>query len=237
MVVPGWVIVNTGIEMNADERLKQREQISALADGQLDDLEFAAALELTGADGDARACWRVYHLVGDVLRSGELAAVGRDRDFLARLSTRLRAEPVSPEADRSSLKSPEWIAVGEQKRTVPMPIGEASPQAANDSSMRWKLVAGFASIAAVAAISFNAIGTLDGLGSGARLARLDKLPASPVPPVFTVAGSQTLAEESVMIRDRQLDELMSAHRQFGGTSALQNPAGFLRNATFEGSGR
>ncbi len=223
--------------MNADERLKQREQISALADGQLDDLEFAAALELTAAEGDARACWRVYHLVGDVLRSGELAAVGRDRDFLARLSTRLQAEPVAPEAGRSPLNSPELIAVGEQKKTVPMPIGKASAKAANDSSLRWKLVAGFASIAAVAAISFNAIGTLEGLGSGTRLAQSGKSPAAPVPPVFMAAGSPAMPEEPVMIRDRRLDELMSAHRQFGGTSALQNPAGFLRNATFEGSGR
>jgi len=36
-----------------------------------------------------------------------------------------------------------------------------------------------------------------------------------------------------MIRDPQLDALLAAHRQFGGTSALQMPAGFLRRATFE----
>ena len=223
--------------MNADERLKQREQISALADGQLDDLEIDVALELTAADGDARACWRVYHLVGDVLRSGELAAVGRDRDFLARLSTRLQVEPVAPGADRSPFASPELKTVGEQKKTAPMPIGKASAPAANDSSLRWKLAAGFASIAAVAAISLNAIGTFEGPGSGARLAQSDRSPAAPVPPVFMTAGSPAMPEEPVMIRDRRLDELMSAHRQFGGTSALQNPTGFLRNATYEGSGR
>ncbi|MHB8949586.1 MAG: sigma-E factor negative regulatory protein, partial [Rhodoferax sp.] len=37
-----------------------------------------------------------------------------------------------------------------------------------------------------------------------------------------------------MIRDPQLDALLAAHKQFGGTSALQGPAGFLRNATFDG---
>ena len=40
-----------------------------------------------------------------------------------------------------------------------------------------------------------------------------------------------------MIRDPQLDELLAAHRQLGGASALQMPAGFLRNATFEGPTR
>ena len=41
----------------------------------------------------------------------------------------------------------------------------------------------------------------------------------------------------VMIRDSELDALLAAHRQFGGTTALQVPTGFLRNATFEGGGR
>ncbi len=40
-----------------------------------------------------------------------------------------------------------------------------------------------------------------------------------------------------MIRDPRLDEFLAAHRQLGGASALQMPAGFLRNATFEGPNR
>jgi sigma-E factor negative regulatory protein RseA len=40
-----------------------------------------------------------------------------------------------------------------------------------------------------------------------------------------------------MIRDPRLDELLAAHKQFGGASALQQPAGFLRNATFQPAGR
>ena len=40
-----------------------------------------------------------------------------------------------------------------------------------------------------------------------------------------------------MLRDARLDELLAAHKQFGGISALQMPAGFLRNATFENPAR
>lgn len=40
-----------------------------------------------------------------------------------------------------------------------------------------------------------------------------------------------------MIRDPHIDALLAAHRQFGGTSALQAPTGFLRNATFEEGAR
>jgi sigma-E factor negative regulatory protein RseA len=55
-------------------------------------------------------------------------------------------------------------------------------------------------------------------------------------PLIRSDGSSALAmtaEAPVMIRDPQLDALLAAHRQFGGTSALQMPAGFLRRATFE----
>ena len=51
-----------------------------------------------------------------------------------------------------------------------------------------------------------------------------------------VGGGTVLAggERGVMIRDARLDEFLAAHRQLGGATALQTPAGFLRNATFEG---
>ena len=53
-------------------------------------------------------------------------------------------------------------------------------------------------------------------------------------PVVAVADADG---QQVMIRDPRLDELLAAHKQFGSTSALQMPAGFLRNATFETPGR
>jgi sigma-E factor negative regulatory protein RseA len=40
-----------------------------------------------------------------------------------------------------------------------------------------------------------------------------------------------------MIRDPELDKLLEAHRLNGGISALQLPAGFVRNATFDKSSR
>jgi len=53
--------------------------------------------------------------------------------------------------------------------------------------------------------------------------------------VPSVSSSMVLAsgEPRVMLRDARLDALLAAHKQFGGASALQVPAGFLRNATFE----
>lgn len=221
--------------MNADERLKQRELISALADGQLSELEIASALKVTSIDNDARACWQIYHLVGDVLRSEELGAFGHDHDFVARLNTRLRAESGSTRLGMVGLKNPESVATSD-----PQTLGsgenhlEFAP-AANENTFRWKLVAGFASFAAVAAISWSAIGLLPRAGDGAGLARSGASPTGA--PVLLADAPTGSPAAQVMIRDRRVDELMAAHRQVGGNSALQNPSGFLRNATFEGASR
>ena len=213
--------------MNQDV-MKNRELISALADGQLRGADFARTVELTAVDEDAQSAWQLYHLVGDVLRSTELASRASDTAFMARLSTRLTGESVSAAVAVAAL-FPAVIASGVDK-------GRAA--AANETDIRWKLVAGFASVAAVAAIGWGTLANpglspaqpqLAQAGSTTPVARSEP---TQVAQQVTVAGTQ-----QVMIRDARLDELMSAHRQFGGTSALQMPAGFLRNATFEGPAR
>jgi sigma-E factor negative regulatory protein RseA len=44
-------------------------------------------------------------------------------------------------------------------------------------------------------------------------------------------GGQIAGQEVTMIRDPRLDELLAAHKQFGGVSALQQPAGSLRSVS------
>lgn len=220
-----------------DEFQRRREAISALADGQLRGDEFARTVDAVAQDADARAVWDTYHLVGDVLRNGALGARARDHAFVARLSVRL-----SREADVWRPAQPiELAAPGAQTpqiRTISVPEPQRA-QAANAPSFRWKMVAGFASLAAVAAIGWNVLG---GIGANSSQPQLALVPA----PQRAVAAAEQMAantpgtpgnEQAVMIRDPRLDELLAAHKQFGGTSALQMPAGFLRNATFEGGGR
>lgn len=76
-----------------DTNKKNRERISALSDDALpkDDHELACAA-LRTADGIA--AWEVYHLIGDLLRTGETADLSPD--FSARLAKRLAAEPLHP---------------------------------------------------------------------------------------------------------------------------------------------
>jgi sigma-E factor negative regulatory protein RseA len=69
------------------------DSLSALADGQAKDLD--AALRLWRDDPQARADWHTYHLIGDVMRSDELASSpARDAAFMAGLRERLAQEPV-----------------------------------------------------------------------------------------------------------------------------------------------
>jgi len=222
------------LDKTMNDQLSNRELVSALADGQLRGRDFERAVELASGDADAQAAWQTYHLTGDVLRSSDIACRTSDDAFMARLKASLAQETVY------------------SKPAVMMsPVAEAGPvaarhaEAANESGFRWKLVAGFASLAAVAAIGWNAAGSL---GKADLQPQMAKAPAPAIVAQPAAVSADAVAQQvqqpvnvagtqQVMIRDPRLDELLSAHRQFGGTSALQMPAGFLRNATFEGPAR
>lgn len=188
-----------------------RELASALADGELQGDELARALDVLRADQEAQMCWHTYHLVGDVMRSGAGAALRpHDPAFLAGLRQRLQDEAAAPPRAEVHLT-----------RQLPR-------HSANDSVWRWKLAAGLCSLAAVAMLGWQFAVALRDDGAGVQLAR-SAPPASATVPTTQLASAETL----VMIRDPQLDQLIAAHQQQGGASALQMPAGFLRNATFE----
>lgn len=227
--------------MSIDETTHRREQVSALADGQLDGPEFDAVAGWAASDADARATWHAYHLVGDVLRSAEFAACGHDRDFVARLSERVLSEPVVQRASDDSGNTIKVVANNDHL-TLALPVKIHNfREAANHVVFRWRLVAGVASLAALAVICWNGLSLLGwGESDAGQLAR--STPAAGAVVLASPRGGATetsLADSGapVMIRDARLDELLAAHRQFGGTSALQNPSGFLRSATFEGVAR
>ena len=194
------------------DKIQTQELISALADGQLQGESFAQGVSAAARDPAAREAWHTYHLIGEVLRSGQCPTGTAPNVFLGRLQLRLLQE--------------QRPSSGAGMEARPVAAGTARQAPANDANFRWKLVAGFASVAAMAAIGWTVAG--GGVGSRPEQAQLAAVPSGPL-----VAGGQ----RAVMIRDPRLDELLAAHRQLGGASALQTPAGFLRNATFEGPTR
>lgn len=199
------------------------ERVSALADGCLQEDEVAQALAAVLSDPRAMQTWHAYHVVGDVLRSPELAPLGGDFAFLEKLEYRLRQEqgrPTSAVPEEASLHAVALVA-----DAAPLRAGLHS---ANRSVFRWKMLASAVSMVLVLVVGVG----LWSPPTARMVAQVQTPPAVDTSfPTLAVNGRE--ADAGVMIRDARLDELMAAHRQLGGHSALQVPAGFLRNATFE----
>jgi sigma-E factor negative regulatory protein RseA len=68
-----------------------QEQISALLDSELSDAHIEVALAAL-RHSEGRATWDVYHQIGDVLRSDDMAQAP-SKDFMARMMARLDEEP------------------------------------------------------------------------------------------------------------------------------------------------
>src|SRR5437867_4113008 len=202
------------------------ELISALADGQPAGDDLAAALEACQQGDSALVSWNTYHLIGDVLRSPEPVVQAVDLTFLERLNLRLAQEAPWVSATHVTHEALSVVEPDSAAQAGAKPVNDLIHHrgpASNDSNFRWKLLAGFASLAAVFAIAWNASGLL--------------APASVPPPLAQVSsGPQQVlvaSPQGPMVRDARLEELLAAHRQLGGASALPAPSDFLRNATFE----
>lgn len=202
--------------------------LSALADGEVSAAEFDAMFGAGQAPDGLHLRWQSYQLVGEVLRGQAPSPGGRPAtDFLAGVHARLQAESaVSP--------VPTTVAPPASVEASPaLPPSRGRAPAANDAVFRWQLVAGVASLAAVMAVSWTVLGGgAPGTavpGQGAQLA-LVSAPAAPAPAPATVVVQ---TGQGAVIRDARLQELLAEHRQYGGMSALQMPAGFLRNATYD----
>ena len=187
-------------------------------DNKMDDQELISAL----ADGQLRgdAFGRAVQAVASDARSrqawhayhvvGEVLRTGR-------------AAPALSAPDEFLARLQQRLRQEPQIAAQAAPVGAGRQPAAND--WRWKLVAGVASVAAVAAVGWNMWGAAGTAGAGPQLAAA---PGAVVP---------VSAEASPMARDPRLDQLLQAHRQLGGGTALGPTSGFLRNATFEGPAR
>lgn len=194
-------------------RERSREALSALLDGEVrtDDLDLLLAPgseEMAALLSDGHT----YELIGDVLRGRPAYGSVGGEAFAGAVMARLLDEP-------PVLSQP-----------LVQQAGVGRSQAANDAVFRWKLVAGLASLAAVVAVTWTiGVGERDGQLAGPQMAN-----ASPVSEsASTIQPVVVQTAQGQVLRDVRLEQLLSEHRQFGGMSALQAPAGFLRNATYD----
>jgi sigma-E factor negative regulatory protein RseA len=204
---------------NAPEH--EAEQLSALADGELDATGVARACALWRADASAQETWHAYHLIGDVLRSEDLAGAARnDHAALVKLRERLSTEPVP--------FSPGHAAVRQA----------SAPRRSRPWATLSAIAAGFAAVAVVLVVSRGLPG--DESGRALDVARRDAAAptsvAAATPRAAQPAAQPVLADRK-LIRDARLDQYLDAHKHFSGVSALGVPSTFLRGATSDAAQR
>ena len=211
-----------------DDVNMQQQLLSALVDGELEGDELEQALALA-EDAEGQANWQLYHLVGDVLRSPDLAHHCQ-HDVLTGLRAQLAQEPplqpmTAPPATQLTPGVLEQVSAPLQSRgrqAGQSRVVALRDPAANAAVFRWKLAAGFATVAAVAAVGWHMMASQPQM-QGAQLAQQQS--AAPVVAVASDDG------KAVMLRDPRLDALLASQQQYASRPGLQVPAEFLRNAS------
>ena len=191
-----------------------RQALSRLMDGDASADEAATASARWRDDAGLREAWHDYHLIGDVLRSEDLASArARTSVFLDEFRARLQAEP--------AIVAP----------TPPLPIRRGRRVA------RWAggaaIAAGFMAVAVVLVVSRSPDG-LPGADGGAVLA------GSPAPAdglrrasagdaAAPGAVSTVPLEDPRVIRDARIDGYFQAHRGLRDQPGVALPGGVPRN--------
>jgi sigma-E factor negative regulatory protein RseA len=192
------------------------ERVSAIIDSQSAHEVDQFIFELDAQD---RAAWSTYHLLGDVLRSDDLAEHASDgAGFMARFSARLADEPhlLAPAPHAHPLTAPAAATASAA------PTGDANLSViAASSGMRRRVAPAFAVAAAAAILSWVVLPQLQHLGNpgmvGISPAALSAA-GVPTTDVRQVAVATTPAApastQANVVRDAALDQYLEAHMQF-----------------------
>ena len=227
------------------------ERLSALVDGELAGDPAAQACAHWRESGAARASWHAYQLIGDVLRSDDLASdPAHDAAFLMALRLRLTSEPV--------VLAPQPLESTANALAVSGPLLMFGRAAGAGRSGRWRwlapsaVAAGFVLVAGALMVA-RTPDTLPGIAQGVPLTSvasaksasgqtgvatgLDGIATGAAGPAAAGIYTPTSLDNGALLRDAGLDRYLAAHKQFAGTSALGVPSAFLRSATVSGPER
>lgn len=175
------------------------EHLSSLIDGELDAQEAAAVLDALCSDAELQRRWSDLQLVGDALRSTEVAACHVD-GFCDRVRESLSSEPTVLAPRR--LARPAW-------RRFSLP--------------------GLAVAASVAALAFVAVPLLRAPSPDVMAQKQLPATAPVVASTAVLASSQADAKAAAAIANaRALDPYFAAHRELTGGSPLPRAAAYLR---------
>lgn len=183
-----------------------RPWLSALLDGESQAADTAC--RLWREDPQAQRTWHVYHLIGDVLRSEDLASPpARDAAFLDALRQRLAAEPVV---------------------LAPAPAPAPTPSRSRPWLLPAAMAGGFVAVAGFLLVAGISVPVAPGASQDFASARptagmttLVALPARAVSPAPWVGSDGS-------VRDPRLTEYIRAHQAVRGAMTVAAPVGVLR---------
>lgn len=185
--------------------------LSALADGDPSDADRAC--QGWRDDAELRRTWHCYQLIGDVMRSEDLARpAARDAAFLASLRERLAAEPVVLAPEPLPVVAP---VVARRRQGWLLPVAAAAG---------FVVVAGVLVVARVGQPGVEA-------GPGFAAAPSGVVPVSAgvaVPPGLGRTVATTAPSGDTVLRDERLDEYLRAHQFARGGAAISAPTTAVR---------
>ncbi|WP_213294257.1 sigma-E factor negative regulatory protein [Paraburkholderia sacchari] len=203
------------------------EQLSAFVDGEMAGDEQHLNAILSGLDQEGREVWSSYHLIGDVLRSDDLAMrPAASQSFMAGFAARFEAEP--------HVLAPAALPASEQSAAH-------NGRVSRILALRRRVVPSLAVAAAAATLTWIVMPQMRGVGmagapqiaavqsAGDHVQRV----AMNTVPVQTAAAMQ----DGNIIRDARLDEYLEAHQQFAQQPVMSDSMPFIRSAALTTQGQ
>ncbi len=189
----------------SDRNVPAREALSALVDGEASPSEVAQTCAAWRGDADTRANWHEYQLIGDVMRSQDLAGTTPSAAFLNNFRARLAQEPV--------VLAPAAAAVARKPLPAVAPVKALRPLQRRTWTGPIAVAASF--VAVVASLLGNQVGpdagsgallmgaaSGDGLTMGLNETRMVSLADAPS---FNKPDTQA----AVLVRDPRVDQALS----------------------------
>jgi sigma-E factor negative regulatory protein RseA len=199
------------------------EHLSAFVDG-----EFTLGEHQNGIFSefgqDSRKVWSEYHLIGDVLRSDDLAlSAAASQSFMAGFAARFEAEP--------HVLAPAALPAAR----------EGASRVGRILALRHRVVPTLAVAAAAATLTWIVVPQMRGVGlagGGAQVAAVSAQGDGMQRVAMNAAPVQTAAvQDGNIIRDARLDEYLEAHQQFAQQPVMSDSMPLIRAAALTTQGQ
>ncbi|MCZ2291620.1 MAG: sigma-E factor negative regulatory protein [Burkholderiales bacterium] len=229
----------------------ERERLSGLVDGECASADLEDTCSRWARDKELQRDWRMYHLIGDVLRSEELgAAATGDGAFLTALRPRLAAQP-TPLAP-APLPRRRRPATPSGRSIWPLMVAGLAGVVVTGSAV-WMLRPGVQGPVADWGDTFVAVSGFGSPGDGG-FGRIAAMPLMEVPGLADawnasstfastgvaaapVAGHVARPLDRQMLRDARLDAYIEAHRDMLAPLPVAMPGAALRGVDIRAAQR